>query len=139
MEVHAITRNVRSTPQKVRAVARLIKGLPAEKAVETLRFIPRKTARLLGKTLKSAIANAENNNQLAVTQLHVLSARADQGAVLKRHRPSAKGSAHPIRKSTSHITIVLSDEAPAKPDKKKRARRGSVVDPSKEVAEKVAN
>jgi large subunit ribosomal protein L22 len=109
MEVKAITRNVRSTPQKIREVARVIQGLPATKAVDTLRFIPRKTARLVGKTLASAIANAENNNNLSADTLTVLSARADQGAVLKRHRPSAKGSAHPIRKSTSHITIVLSE------------------------------
>lgn len=109
MEVQAITRNVRSTPQKVREVARIIQGMPASKALDTLRFIPRKTARLLGKTLKSAIANAENNHNLSSEDLFVLSARADQGPVLKRIRPSAKGSAHPIRKSTSHIRIVLSE------------------------------
>lgn len=111
MEVKAITRNVRSTPQKVRAVARVIQGLPAPKAVDTLRFIPRKTARLLGKTLASAIANAENNNNLSAENLVVLSARADQGSVLSRIRPSAKGSAHPIRKSTTHITVVLAETA----------------------------
>ncbi|MDR0535996.1 MAG: 50S ribosomal protein L22 [Puniceicoccales bacterium] len=111
MEVKAITRNVRSTPQKVREVARVIQGLSASKAVDALRFIPRKTARLLGKTLASAIANAENNNNLSVENLVVASARADQGAVLKRFRPSAKGSAHPIRKSTTHITVVLAEVA----------------------------
>jgi large subunit ribosomal protein L22 len=109
MQVQAITRNARSTPQKVREVARLIQGLPATQAVETLRFIPRKTARLLGKTLHSAIANAENNNSISADKLVVVSARADQGPVIKRFRPSAKGSAHPIRKSTSHIRIVLGE------------------------------
>ncbi|MDR3229288.1 MAG: 50S ribosomal protein L22 [Puniceicoccales bacterium] len=137
MEVHAITRNVRSTPQKVRAVARIIQGLPAEKAVETLRFIPRKSARLLGKTLKSAIANAENNNQLAAAQLTVVSARADQGPVLDRHRPSAKGSAHPIRKSTSHITITLSDDIPAEETKPaKKTRRKPAATPAAAAAAK---
>ncbi|MDR1497750.1 MAG: 50S ribosomal protein L22 [Puniceicoccales bacterium] len=109
MEFQAITRNVRSTPQKVREVARLIQGLPATQAVDTLRFIPRKTARLLGKTLHSAIANAENNKSITADQLIVVSARIDKGPVLKRFRPSAKGSAHPIQKSTSHIRIVLGE------------------------------
>ncbi|MDR2845240.1 MAG: 50S ribosomal protein L22 [Puniceicoccales bacterium] len=107
MEVQAITKSARMTPQKVREVARQIQGLPATKAVDILRFIPRKSARLLAKTLKSAIANAENNHQLASNDLYVASIQVDQGPVLKRHRPSAKGSAHPIRKSTAHIRIVL--------------------------------
>jgi large subunit ribosomal protein L22 len=123
--VQAITRNTRITPQKVREVARVIQGLPAEKAVETLRYIPRKAARLLRKTLQSAIANAENNHSLNAAELVVTSARANQGPVLKRIRPSAKGSAHPIRKSTSHIHVELDVAAPAetvvKPRRAKKA------------------
>lgn len=110
MEVKAITKFARMTPQKVRDVARQIQGLPALQAVDLLRFIPRKSARLLLKTLNSAIANAENNNNLSSKDLVVSAATVGQGPVLKRFRPSAKGSAHPIRKSTSHITIVLSDK-----------------------------
>lgn len=109
MEVKAITKFARMTPQKVRDVARQIQGRPALEAVDLLRFIPRKSARLLLKTLNSAIANAENNNNLSPKDLVVSAATVGQGPVLKRFRPAAKGSAHPIRKSTSHITIVLSD------------------------------
>lgn len=109
MEVQAITKFARTTPQKVREVARQIQGLPASQAVDALRFIPRKSARLLAKTLKSAIANAENNHNLSTENLVVVSARVDQGPVIKRFRPSAKGSAHPIRKSTSHIRVVLGE------------------------------
>jgi len=114
MEVQAITKAARITPQKVREVARQIQGMPATQAADALRFIPRKAARLLAKTLKSAIANAENNHNLSSQNLIVLSARVDQGFVIKRFRPTAKGSAHPIRKSTSHIRIVLSESATSK-------------------------
>lgn len=110
MEVKAITKFARMTPQKVRDVARQIQGLPALRAADLLRFIPRKSARLLLKTLNSAIANAENNNNLSAKDLVISAAIVNQGPVLKRFRPAAKGSAHPIRKSTSHITIVLSDK-----------------------------
>ncbi|MDR2980743.1 MAG: 50S ribosomal protein L22 [Puniceicoccales bacterium] len=114
MEVQAITKFARMTPQKVRDVARQIQGMPAEQAMDTLRFIPRKSARLLAKTLKSAMANAENNEKLSTKNLIVVSARVDQGPVIKRFRPSAKGSAHPIRKSTSHIRIVLGETTSSK-------------------------
>ncbi len=109
MEVKSISKNVRITPSKVRDVARQIKGLPVLDAVDLLRFIPRKAARLLAKTLNSAIANAENNNSLNAKDLVIVAATANQGPVLKRFRPMAKGSAHPIRKSTCHITIVVGD------------------------------
>lgn len=109
MEVQAITKFARMTPQKVREVARQIQGLPVAQAADVLRFIPRKSARLLAKTLQSAVANAENNHNLSSQSLVVLSARVDQGPVIKRFRPSAKGSAHPIRRSTSHIKIVLGE------------------------------
>lgn len=114
MEVKAITKFARITPQKVRDVARQIKGLPALEAADLLRFIPRKSARLLLKTLNSALANAENNNNLSLKDLIIASATVGQGPVLKRFRPAAKGSAHPIRKSTSHIIIVLSEKQDAK-------------------------
>jgi len=95
------------SPQKVREVARQIQGLPAEEAIQLLRFIPRKSARLLGKTLASAIANAENNHNLSSSDLVVVSATVNQGPVIKRSMPAARGSAHPIHKSMSHIRVAL--------------------------------
>ena len=78
MEVHATTRFARMSPQKVREVARQIQGLPAEEAIQLLRFIPRKSARLLAKTLASAIANAENNHNLSSSDLVIVSATVNR-------------------------------------------------------------
>jgi large subunit ribosomal protein L22 len=112
MDVHALTRNARMSPKKVREVARTIQGRTANDAVEYLTLIPRKSARLIVKTLKSAIANAENNNNLAADTLTVKSAVVENGPVLKRFKAGAKGTAMPRRKKMSHIRIVLSDGNP---------------------------
>ena len=109
MEVQALTRNARMSPKKVREVARTIQGRKAAEAVDLLTLIPRKSARLIVKTLKSAIANAENNNNLAGDSLVVKSAIVENGPVLKRFKAGARGSAMPRRKKMSHIRIVLSD------------------------------
>ncbi len=99
------------SPKKVREVARTIQGRPAPEAVEYLALIPRKSARLLAKTLKSAIANAENNANLSADDLIVKSAIVENGPVLKRFKAGAKGTAMPRRKKMSHLRIVLSDGA----------------------------
>ena len=112
MEVQALTKYTRMSPKKVRDVTRAIQGRAAAEALEILRFIPRKSARLIHKTLTSAVANAENNHNLSADNLIVKRALVEEGPVLKRFRPVARGSAHPIRKRTSHIRIVLTDEAP---------------------------
>jgi large subunit ribosomal protein L22 len=109
MEVQALTRYARMSPKKVREVARTIQGRKAPEAVEYLTLIPRKSARLLVKTLKSAIANAENNANLAADSLTVKSAIVDGGPVLKRFKAGARGTAMPRRKKMAHILIVLSD------------------------------
>lgn len=109
MEVRAITRNVRMSARKVREVTRQIQGLPALHAEAVLSMVPRKSARLVAKTLKSAIANAENNAELRKEFLLVKEAVAGAGTTLKRFTPKARGSAGPIRKRTCQIRIVLSD------------------------------
>lgn len=110
MEVQALYKNFKMSPQKVREVVRQIQGLPALKAQSILQFIPRKSARAVAKTLKSAIANAENNNGLKVENLVVREAHALTAGRLKRFTPKARGSAGPIIKRSSHIKIVLSDQ-----------------------------
>jgi large subunit ribosomal protein L22 len=110
MEVKAYTKYARMSPLKVRKVARAIKGRNAGEALEMLSLIPRKSARLIGKTLKSAIANAENNNNLTSDALIIKSTIIEEGPAFKRFRPAARGSAHPYKKRTSHIRIVLTDE-----------------------------
>ena len=110
MQVQAYTKYVRMSPRKVRDVTRAIQGRNAAEAVEILRFIPRKSARMVGKTLQSAIANAENNNDLSSDSLTIESAIVEQGPAFRRFRPVARGSAHPYRKPTSHIRIILTDD-----------------------------
>lgn len=110
MEVRAITRNVPMSAQKVREVVRQIQGLPAERALAVLDMVPRKSARLVRMTLRSAIANAENNCNLKVENLRVKEAVAGTATTLKRFTPKARGSAGPIRKRRAHIRIVLSDQ-----------------------------
>lgn len=109
MEVQALTKYSRISPKKARDVARTIQGLPVAKALDVLAFTPRKAARLLRKTLLSAVANAENNHDLSSDGLVVFRALVEEGPAFKRFIPAARGSAHPIRKRTSHLRIILSD------------------------------
>jgi len=87
----------------------LIQGKSASEALELLKFIPRKSARMIEKTLKSAIANATNNNKLAADVLRVKEAVANEGPRLKRFQPKARGSAGPIIKRTCHIQVIVTD------------------------------
>jgi large subunit ribosomal protein L22 len=109
MEVQALTRYARMSPKKMRDISRIVQGRKAVEAVEYLSLIPRKSARLIAKTLKSAIANAENNNNLSADTLTVKLALIECGPVLKRFKAGARGTAMPRRKKMSHIRIVLSD------------------------------
>jgi len=96
--------------QKMREVVRQIQGLPALQAQSILAVVPRKGARHVAKTLKSAIANAENNNKLRPETLRIKEAVAGTATSLKRFTPKARGSAGPIIKRRCHIKITLSDE-----------------------------
>jgi len=109
MEVMALTKDVRISPTKARDLARTIQGRSASDALKLTQFSERKAAFYIGKTLKSAIANAENNHDLSADDLTVKSAVVDQGHMLKRFQPKARGSAGPIQKKMSHIKIVLTD------------------------------
>jgi large subunit ribosomal protein L22 len=110
MEVQAITKNVGMSPQKMREVVRQIQGLMAADALQVLAVVPRKSARVVAKTLQSAIANAENNNSLKPARLRIKEAVAGAAASIKRFTPKARGSAGPIIKRRCHIKIVLTDE-----------------------------
>ncbi len=110
MEVFAIQKNIPMSAQKMREVVRQIQGLPALQAQAILAVVPRKGARVVSKTLKSAIANAENNNKLRVETLRIKEAVAGTATTLKRFQPKARGSAGPILKRRCHIKITLSDE-----------------------------
>ncbi len=111
-------------PRKVRLVVDLVRGLPVADADTRLMFVCKAAARPVLKLLRSAIANAEHNFTLDRSTLWVKTIAADSGVTLKRSRPRARGSAAPIRKRTTHVTIVLSDE----PRKSKvKSRKSKVV------------
>jgi large subunit ribosomal protein L22 len=110
MEVRSIYKYARISPFKAREVTREIQGLPVSAALDLLSFTPKKAAFLIGKTLKSAVANAENNANLKADGLVVKEAVVGEGPTFKRIMPRARGSASRILKRTSHIRIVLSDE-----------------------------
>ena len=110
MEVKSLYKYARVSPLKARDVAREIQGLPVSAALDVLNFTPRKAAFLIGKTLKSAIANAENNHELDVESLVVKEATATDGPSFRRFKARARGSGAPIKRRTSHLQIILSDE-----------------------------
>ena len=110
MEITATTKYIKMSPTKARDLANEIKGLPVSDALFITEFNARKAAIQIGKTLKSALANAEHNQGLTADQLIVKNAIVNGGPMMKRYRPRARGSASPIQKKTSHITIVLSDQ-----------------------------
>ncbi len=124
MEVRSVYKYARISPKKARDVAREIQGLPVSDAIDTLDFTPKKAAFLIGKTLKSAVANAENNHDLAADDLHVKEANISEGPSFRRYKPRARGSASAIRKRTSHIYIILTDEIEAeeKPVRERKSR-----------------
>ena len=107
VEVRATARFVRIAPREARAGVALLHHQTALKALETLQFCNRAAAEDVSKVLRSAIANAENNNGLRAQDLVIKTAYVDEGPTLKRIRPRAKGSASRINKRTSHITVVV--------------------------------
>jgi large subunit ribosomal protein L22 len=126
MEVRSIYRYAKISAFKVREVTREIQGLPVSAALDIVAFSPKKAAGLINKTLKSAVANAENNANLKVDTLVVKEATAGEGPTMKRMMTRARGSGSRILKRSSHIRIILSDEIEIKTrDKKKSGAKKS--------------
>jgi large subunit ribosomal protein L22 len=123
MEVRSTYKYARISPFKVREVTREIQGLPVSAALDVLAFTPKKAAFLINKTLKSAIANAENNANLKADGLVVKEAIVGEGPTIRRIMSRARGSASPVRKRTSHIRIVLSDEIAIETRETRKAKR----------------
>jgi large subunit ribosomal protein L22 len=110
MDVTSTYKFARISARKARDVAREIQGLSASDALDILNFTPRKGAELFSKTMKAALADAENNFEISVDGLFVKSAVVGEGPTFKRFKARARGSAASIRKRTSHLTVILSDE-----------------------------
>ncbi len=106
----ATAKTVRIAARKVRLVVDLIRGRGVDEALAILEFTPRGASPEVAKVLKSAIANAEHNFDLDKQNLYVKEVFADEGPTLKRFRPRAKGSASPINKRTSHITVTVAEK-----------------------------
>lgn len=109
MEVKAKAKFIRMSPTKIRLVANLIQKMPVEKALNQLKFINKLASAPVAKLIKSAMANAEHNFELAKDNLFIKKLTVDQGPTLKRSMPRAHGRATPIRKRTSHINLVLGE------------------------------
>ena len=109
MEVKAVARHVRISPQKVRLMADAVKGKPVEKALSTIQFMPQKAAGIVEKVMRSAVANASEQPDIDVDALIVSNLIVDNGPMYKRFRARARGRGTRILKRTSHITVVLSE------------------------------
>ncbi len=123
MEIRSIYKYARISPFKAREVTREIQGLPVSAALDVLSFTPKKAAFLIGKTLKSAVANAENNANLKVDGLVVKEATVGEGPTIKRMMPRARGSGSGILKRMAHIRIVLTDEIVIETRETRHAKR----------------
>ena len=110
METKAVAKYIRISPQKARLVADVIRGMNAEKAVTTLRFMPKKAARIIREVLDSAVATGDQTDSVDVGTVYVKEISVDGGPMLKRFSPRAQGRATRILKRTSHITVIV-DEA----------------------------
>ncbi len=109
MEVRAVLRYVRVSPQKVRMLVGAVKGVPVERGLNALRFMPQKAAHIVEKIVRSAVANAEQYD-IDVDSLVIQNITADQGPALKRFRARARGRGTRILKRTSHITVTLAEK-----------------------------
>ena len=111
MRYKAIHRHADMSPRKVRPFAALIRNRPADEALELLRYLPNKSARLLEQVVKSALGNAEDRGARDIEDLVVSESRVDGGPIMKRIMPRARGTAYPIKRRYCHIHVVLWDGA----------------------------
>lgn len=137
MQVKAVSKYNRISARKTRLVADMVRGQKTSTAFSILKFTPKKAARLIEKTLKSAVANAENNHGMDKKDLLISTVLVDEGPTLKRHRPRARGMASAIRKRTAHVTIVVEgQEKPVKKEANTKKTEQEVVAKDKEEIEK---
>ena len=108
--VKAVYRNLRSSPRKINDILRSIRGKKADIALRNLQFSEKRVSKEISKTIKSAVANAENNNQLDIDNLFIKEAYVGKGMVMKRYRPRARGRAGEIKKPFSNLTIIVSEK-----------------------------
>lgn len=125
--VKAILKNYRQSPRKVRLVANTVRGKKVNQALVNLSFVPKRAALPLKKLIESAVANAKNNHNLDESTLVVKSIQVDQGFTMSRWMPRARGTAHPIRKKTCKVTVVIDGVSSVASDEKKSSAKKTVA------------
>jgi large subunit ribosomal protein L22 len=110
MQVRAYTKDTGISARKVRPLIDMVRGKTVDEALTLLKFAPSPNARLVAKTVKSAAASAENNYQLTPSDLKIISIYANEAPRMKRFHPRSRGRISPIRKESSHITVIIADE-----------------------------
>jgi large subunit ribosomal protein L22 len=111
MEIRAVAKYTGIPASKVRPLVNMVRGKKVEEALAVLRFTPTPKAKLVAKLVKSASANAENNFQMDPADLRIVSIFADEAPPMRRYRPRARGRSSPIRKRSSHITVIVAEES----------------------------
>jgi large subunit ribosomal protein L22 len=111
MEVKAVSRYVRISPQKVRMLVGSVKGRRVEDGLNMLKFMPQKAAHIVEKIIRSAVANADQNMDIDIDSLVIRNIIADQGPTLKRFKARARGRGTRILKRTAHITVILAEDS----------------------------
>jgi len=110
MEARAIAKYIRVSPRKMKPIADLVRGKNVKEALAILKYTPRKGARIFLKVMNSAVANAENNHEMALENLYVSQIFANQGPVMKRFKAGSMGRANPIKHRTSHIGVAVAEK-----------------------------
>jgi len=110
MEVKAISKNIGTSPRKLRLIADLVRGKKVDQALTILRFLPSPSAQSVAKAVKSAAANAENNFEMTPSDLKIANILVDEGRTMKRFRAGPRGRVKPILKRSSHITVIVKEE-----------------------------
>ncbi len=110
MEVKAIAKDTGLSPKRMRPLADMVRGKKVDEALSLLRFTPTPKARVVAKLVRSAVANAENNFQMDPADLRIVRIYVDDARSLRRFRPRSRGRVSPIRKHSSHITVVIAEQ-----------------------------
>ena len=110
MEVRAVAKNTGISALKIRLLIDMVRGKKVDEALTLLKFTPTPKAQVVAKVVKSAAANAESNFQMSPSDLRIVSIFADEARAMKRYRPRARGRAGPIRKRSSHITVIVAEQ-----------------------------
>ena len=111
MEVRAVAKNTGLPASKIRPLVNMVRGKKVDEALAVLKFTPTPKAKFVAKLVRSAVANAENNFQMDPADLKIISIFADEAMSMRRHRPRSRGRVSPIKKRSSHITVIVGEES----------------------------